>query len=425
MNYLDAVIKDQKRGKPRGIPAFSTANTTVLETILENGHKTDTPVLIEATCNQVNQYGGYTGMTPAKFVEFMQDLAERVDFPAERVLLGGDHLGPEVWQNEPAASAMEKAKVLVHDYVRAGFTKIHLDASMKLADDPPGPLSPAVSAERAAVLAAVAEDVAHTTGSKSTLKYVIGSEVPIPGGLQDNEEELQVTTVPDLTETIAQTRTAFQKQRLEAAWERVIAGVVQPGVEFGSDFVIDYDPAAAAALPKFIADQKLVFEAHSTDYQTQEALRQMVADQFAILKVGPGLTFAYREAIFALAMMENELLPSDERSNLIEVLDTVMVANPQHWENHYSGTEHAQQFARKYSLSDRVRYYWPNEQVQTALKKLIANLQSIQLPPTLISQFLPQLYDQIRAGTINPEPVSLVKAKVQAVIDDYHYATLP
>jgi len=33
----------------------------------------------------------------------------------------------------------------------------------------------------------------------------------------------------------------------------------------------------------------LVFEAHSTDYQTEEALAKLVADGYPILKVGPGL----------------------------------------------------------------------------------------------------------------------------------------
>jgi tagatose-1,6-bisphosphate aldolase non-catalytic subunit AgaZ/GatZ len=38
----------------------------------------NTEVLIEATCNQVNQDGGYTGMTPADFRRFVEDIAARV-----------------------------------------------------------------------------------------------------------------------------------------------------------------------------------------------------------------------------------------------------------------------------------------------------------------------------------------------------------
>ena len=50
-------------------------------------------------------------------------------------MLGGDHLGPYVWRAEPADEAMAKARDLVRDYVAAGYTKIHLDASMRLGGD--------------------------------------------------------------------------------------------------------------------------------------------------------------------------------------------------------------------------------------------------------------------------------------------------
>ena len=53
---------------------------------------------------------------------------------------------------------------------------------------------------------------------------------------------------------------------------------------------------------------QFVYEAHSTDYQRKETLRQMVKDHFVILKVGPALTFAMREALFSLDFIEKELL---------------------------------------------------------------------------------------------------------------------
>ncbi len=52
------------------------------------------------------------------------------------LILGGDHLGPNPWTRLPADQAMEKAAAMVAAYAAAGFTKIHLDASMACADDP-------------------------------------------------------------------------------------------------------------------------------------------------------------------------------------------------------------------------------------------------------------------------------------------------
>jgi len=356
--------------------------------------------LIEATCNQVNQYGGYTGMTPKDFVAYVRSTAEENNFPFENIILGGDHLGPNVWQNEPAESAMDKAKTLIREYVQAGFVKIHLDCSMRLADDSPGALNPEIIARRTAQLAKVAE----TVESDSASRYVIGTEVPVPGGATEHEEGVRVTKVPDVQQTIDVTRDAFLREGLDAAWERVIAIVVQPGVEFGDDFVLPYQPNAAQELSRFIESQPMVYEAHSTDYQTLNALQDLVRDHFAILKVGPALTFAFRKAVFALALIENELIAEGQRSNIIQILDAAMLRHPEYWQKYYRGDEAEQAFKRKYSLSDRARYYWVQPEVQNALTKLFANLVRQPLPYSLLSQFVGETgftADQVIAWKIN------------------------
>ena len=85
--------------------------------------------------------------------------------------------------------------------------------------------------------------------------------------------------------------------------------MVQPGVEFDHQAVIDYQRDATAELRHVLdTEHNLVFEAHSTDYQRPAQLRELVEDHWAILKVGPALTFAMREALFALAHIESELV---------------------------------------------------------------------------------------------------------------------
>ncbi len=421
---LDEILSAQKRGEARGLPSICSAHPVVLETAARSQtsevFKTSEVLLVEATCNQVNQFGGYTGMTPTDFARYVGDLADRVGLPRRQVLLGGDHLGPNPWQHEPEKIAMEKAKTLVRAYVQAGFTKIHLDASMKLADDPPGPLPVTVAAERAAELAKVAEE-SLSLPRADQLRYVIGTEVPIAGGAQ-GEEDIRVTAVADLTESLESSRAAFHARGLDSAWDRVIAVVVQPGVEFGDSSIHAYDRAAAADLARFIEGQSLVYEAHSTDYQARAALRQMVADHFAILKVGPALTFAYREAIFALALMEAELFPAGERSGVIDVLDAAMLANPAHWQKYYHGDAAAQALARKFSFSDRVRYYWPAAEVQAALARLLWNLEQKPLPLALVSQFLPAQYERIRAGALENRPADLLRDQVARVLEVYAFA---
>ncbi len=410
--YLDGIVAAQKRGEARGIVSICSAHPWVIKAAMKEAAG---PLLIEATCNQVNQFGGYTGMTPADFVAYVRTIAEEDDFPFENIILGGDHLGPSVWQDESSDSAMKKAEVLIRDYVEAGFVKIHLDCSMCLADDPGNALDVELSARRAARLARVAE-----TFGNENLRYVIGTEVPVPGGATDNEEGVCVTKVEDVRQTIEITSEAFSRQGIEAAWKRVIAVVVQPGVEFGDDFVIDYRPEATRDLVHFIESvPQLVFEAHSTDYQMPQALHKLVRDHFVLLKVGPALTFAFREVVFALAMIENELFPPDKRSNLIFVLDEVMVRHSEHWEKYYHGTPEQQAYKRKYSLSDRVRYYWTMPEIQLAVEILLKNLGGKPLPLSLVSQFLPTQYPRIRAGKLNGDPRTVISDKVKGGLVDY------
>ena len=124
-------------------------------------------------------------------------------------------------------------------------------------------------------------------------------------------------------------RAGLREAGLEGAWERVIALVVQPGVEFDHLRVIDYERSATGELRRVLDDHaRLVFEAHSTDYQTPANLKALVEDHWAVLKVGPGLTFAMREALFALAAIEDELVPEGERSDLLSVVERRMLAEP-------------------------------------------------------------------------------------------------
>ena len=59
-----------------------------------------------------------------------------------------------------------------------------------------------------------------------------------------------------------------------------------------------------------------------------ESLRCLVENQFAILRVGPGLRFARREAIFDLAHMDMEWLGGRadvQLLNLIEAVDLSLI----------------------------------------------------------------------------------------------------
>lgn len=429
---LKEIVKLQKRGIPIGITSICSANKMVLEAAMKRALVLNNDVLIEATANQVNQFGGYTGMVPADFSAFVYEIANKIGFSISKIILGGDHLGPLIWSELSEEEAMSFAETLVYDFVKAGFTKIHLDTSMKLATDDPNQILPTeVIAERGARLARICKQAfsEYVNIYSDAVKpvFVIGSEVPTPGGAQD-EEELQVTKAVDFKETVHMFQLAFERYGVLDLWDDVIAVVVQPGVEFGDDYIDEYNRDAARELVSAIKDYpSLVFEAHSTDYQTPQKLRELVEDGFAILKVGPAVTFALREGLFALAGIETETMADSgkERSELIEIIEEVMMENPMNWKKHYHGTDSEIKFARKYSFSDRVRYYIGTEKVEDAIEKMLLNLSKKPITYSLLSQYMPVQYHKIRRGILVNDPYEIVIDAVISVVDVYNYAIFP
>lgn len=419
MKSMLDLVAQHKQGEQVGIYAVCSAHPLVLEAALRLAAQGDQLLLVEATSNQVDQFGGYTGMTPADFRDLLHRLAAECRFPVQRLVLGGDHLGPNRWQSEPAEQAMAHAEDLIASYVAAGFKKIHLDCSMSCQGDPV-PLTDELVAARAARLANVAEQTAIRQFGHSDLVYVIGTEVPVPGGAHEELAELAVTTPEAARHTLAAHQQAFEQAGLAQIWPRVIGLVVQPGVEFDHTHVIDYHPERAAPLSRMIeAYPHLVFEAHSTDYQTPDAYRQLVRDHFAILKVGPALTFALREALFALAAIEEELVVAKACSGLRQVLEETMLDRPDFWRSHYQGSPNECRLARGYSYSDRIRYYWPDSRVDDCYARLLANLAAEPIPLPLLSQHLPLQYRKVRQGTLSPRVHDLILDQVQEVLRQY------
>lgn len=425
---LQMMMERRRNGEKVGIPSYCSANKYVLEAALERAKKLNQPTLIEATANQVNQFGGYTGMLPVDFKNFVMKMAKELGVDEDFVILAGDHLGPLTWVNEPEAQAMEKAETLVREFVLAGFTKIHLDTSMKLGDDSiEEMLATEVIAKRGVRLYKVCieayEELLKTNPNAMRPVFVIGSEVPIPGGAQEAEEGISVTKPADFCDTVDTYKRIFKEEGVEEAWNDIIAVVVQPGVEFGDAQVFYYDGTKTNELTAALKDYpEIVFEGHSTDYQSKECLKAMVEDGIAILKVGPALTFGLREALFALDHIETALVPEDKRAHFIDTLEETMLANPKNWQKHYHGTEAELAFARKYSFSDRARYYIGEEKVENAIQKLLQNLEETKIPMSILHQYFPKQYDKIVAGELENKPIELLKDGVVNYMLDYEYA---
>ncbi|HIP22679.1 MAG TPA: tagatose-6-phosphate kinase [Rhodobacteraceae bacterium] len=401
-DILRQTIAANRSGQLAALPSVCSAHPVVLEASMRLAGALSQPLIVEATSNQVNQFGGYTGMHPADFVAFVEGIAAVSNFDTGKLVFGGDHLGPQVWRAAPAAEAMAKAETLVADYVRAGFTKIHLDCSEGCQGEP-AQVDDATSAKRAAQLAAICEQAAT---DPAKLSYMVGTEVPPPGGAHGDGEEVTPTNPTAAEATLQAHFEAFDKAGIPEAKARIVALVVQPGVEFSPTEVHHLptggNPALRAMLNPYPG---LCFEAHSTDYQHPSAYPALAEMGFAIHKVGPALTHAYRQALYAL----DALCP---RSNLPAVMEALMLANPAHWQSHYHGTAATQKTLRHTGLADRIRYYWAQPEAIEAVEALMI---SIDTPATDLASYF-SAETAVRAAALQASGQPLAKAFVMAEI---------
>jgi len=280
MKYLRDLIKRNRGGEAIAVTSVCSSHQDVLKACLHLAAQENKLILIEATSNQVNQFGGYTGMKAEDFVAYIHKLCDQLKLDRDQIYFGGDHLGPQVWRAQEASIAMGHAKELVESYVKAGFSKIHLDCSEGCQGEA-AQVGDEMAARRAGELAYICEQAADNA---SALSYIIGTEVPSPGGAKSDHDVLAVTTEAAAIATIEQHRKAFAAQGLEDAFERVAALVVQPGVEFGVDHIDRFDDKTLFDLPAALENYPtLAFEAHSTDYQFDHVFAQLAQHHFAIL----------------------------------------------------------------------------------------------------------------------------------------------
>ena len=166
--------------------------------------------------------------------------------------------------------------------------------------------------------------------------------------------------------------------------------------------------------------KELILEGHSTDYQTRKALRQLVRDGVAILKVGPALTFALREALMLLEQAERHLGVCVEFTSLLE---KAMLEDDRHWKNYYNGSEKEVAYKRIFSYSDRCRYYMPVEMVDRAVQRLLKGCN--HLPPAILSLYFPRQYTKYMEGTLQNDVYSILFDRIGDTLDDYAAACFP
>ena len=100
-----------------------------------------------------------------------------------------------------------------------------------------------------------------------------------------------------------------------------------------------------------------------------------------------------------------------------------MLDQPGNRQKHYHGDYRATRLARRYSFSDRARYYINLPEVQAAIDKLFDNLEKYEIPMNMLHQYMPRQLDAMRAGEIDMTPRAMALYGIMLFMRDYEYAT--
>lgn len=406
------------------IPSFCVANPFVITAVLNHYlHKDVKHVLFEATSNQVNHLGGYTGMSPLEYKNMVLGLAKTMNFPLNKILFGGDHLGPLPFKNLKEEDAMREAERTVESYVLAGYEKIHIDTSMLLGDEKV--LSKTTVTKRGSRLILVAErafnEYKKIFPSAIHPVYVIGSEVPPAGGKARDDKTLEITSYNEVLEILDSYKEEFKKKNLSHIWDYVLGVVIQPGVEFGNSEVDHFISDNVDERIKEFRTEGICFEAHSTDYQSKAELCELVSNNFVILKVGPALTKSLTEALLKLDCLSSQLgVMSISNKSFTSTLREAMLHQPKNWDKYYESDDDK---VLLYSLLDRSRYYLSSPEVELSIRTLLSSFGSRiseAVPAGLLRYYFPTQFQRLVWEEVSARDI--VNDYISCQIEDYDVA---
>ena len=124
-----------------------------------------------------------------------------------------------------------------------------------------------------------------------------------------------------------------------------------------------------------------------------------------------------------MSRIEKVLVPESDRVDFPELLEKLMLEDTSKWVKYYHGSEREIEIKRRYSLSDRCRYYFAMPEIREAIEKLIKNIDAQEIPTGLLYQYMPLQYKKVRDGKLKKDARALLMSFVTDVADDYNYAS--
>lgn len=362
-------------------------SAAVLEAAVIAAQRNQTPMLFAATLNQVDTDGGYTGWTPAAFVDAMQKMATKhaCTVPLYPCL---DHGGPWLKDKHTTAglslqATLDAVKTSLTACLAAGYQLLHIDPTVDrtLPPDAPVPID--------LVVARTLDLIAHAEAERQRLglppiAYEVGTE-EVHGGLVDME---------NFNRFLAELRRGLTERGLLAAWPCFVVGKV------GTDLhTTEFDPNVAAQLFDVVAPYGSLVKGHYTDWVANP--EAYPAAGMGGANVGPEFTAVEYHALADLVEKEaarGHTRPGMTPSGFLAALEHAVYASDR-WRKWLQPEEQGTDFAalpaerRAWLVQTGARYVWTTPEVQAARRRLYANLADTLDPHAYVVERIVQSID--------------------------------
>lgn len=366
---LDRVQELTAQGhKPMTLLAVCPNSPAVIKAAFRAAKRNNAPIMFAATLNQVDNDGGYTGMTQKDFVRVMRVEAKRNNFTGPYIA-AIDHGGPwlkdiqtlEMWPYEKAMDAVKKSYEAA---LLAGYELIHVDPTV----DRFLPKGEIIKIE--VVAARTIELITHIENFRKErglprIAYEVGTE-EVHGGLAD---------MSVFNKFLDLLKEGLEKNGCADAWPCFVVGKV--GTDLHTTF---FDPVVAKQLTSTVAKYGSFIKGHYTD--DVENPEEYPLSGMGAANVGPEFTVAEFNALEELEAVENKLYDEGNvamHSNMIAILKKLVIDSGR-WKKWVHGDESPDDFEsitpdrQRWLMQTGARYIWQKPEAVAARQTLYSNL---------------------------------------------------
>jgi len=359
----------ESTGISRTLFAACPNSLAVIRAAIRAARRNNAPIMFAATLNQVDQDGGYTGMTPRQFVETIRMETEAIHFTGP-VVIAVDHGGPWLQDNHRTErwtleETMQWVKRSFAGAIDAGYDMIHVDPTVDI-ELPPGKIIPVeVVVERTVELIAFCEDHRRKKGLPP-LAYEVGTE-EVHGGLADLDVFVRFFEL---------LREGLTAAGLPEVWPAFVVGKV--GTDLHTTL---FDPETARTLVAIAGKYGSVIKGHYTD--NVENPEAYPLSGMGGANVGPEFTEREYEALEELDTLEKDLVQKGRIIKPSEIRDTLWqaVIRSGRWKKWLLPGEEPGDFSslpqerQRWLIKTGCRYIWEQPEVVAARARLYENMQ--------------------------------------------------